>query len=558
MDSPGVRKRDRALRRTATAAAALALLWALMGPGARPALAVEPALPGFEQLEAEGARIGEIRVVTENIFDTSDPLEDNALFRAANRLHIRTRPGVVERRLLFRTGEPVSVSRIDETERLLRASRYLYDVRIRPLAVRDGVVDIEVRTRDTWTFEPGLSLSRSGGANASSVSIREQNLLGTGTALSLGRFSNVDRSGTQFAVAMDQVGDTWVGVEYGESVNSDGERRVARIVRPFYGLDARWAAGASWLDDDRVEAVYEAGEVTARYRHVLTQGEIFAGLSTGRVAGWVRRTSAGLRIDDHAYRNEPGEAPPARLNPDERLRGPFVRVELIEDRYEKSRNIDQIARIEYLPLGIGAMGEIGRATTALGSSRDAWFYAMRISRGFEPRGRQRLLAAAQLSGRHADGRIERLRIGAQLRYHLPHAGRFGFYGGLQLDALENPAPLDLLQIGGDSGLRGYPLRYQSGTRRVLLTLEERAYSDWYLFRLFRVGAAAFFDVGRAWGGEPDNAFNPGWLANVGIGLRIGVDRASFGNVMHLDLAVPLNPDPTMQRVQFLLTTKASF
>ena len=42
------------------------------------------------------------------------------------------RPGVIERMLLFKSGEPVSVRLIEETERLLRSNGYLYDVSIRP------------------------------------------------------------------------------------------------------------------------------------------------------------------------------------------------------------------------------------------------------------------------------------------------------------------------------------------------------------------------------------------------------------------------------------------
>jgi hypothetical protein len=49
------------------------------------------------------------------------------------------------------------------------------------------------------------------------------------------------------------------------------------------------------------------------------------------------------------------------------------------------------------------------------------------------------------------------------------------------------------------GLRGYPLRYESGTSRGLLTVEQRFYTDWYPFRLVRFGAAIFGDVGRTWG-----------------------------------------------------------
>ena len=94
---------------------------------------------------------------------------------------------MIERQLLFKSGEPVSVRLIEETERLLRSNRYLYDVQFRPVAVHDGVVDIEVVTRDTWSLDPGFSAGRSGGANTSGFKLREYNLLGTGTSISLGR-----------------------------------------------------------------------------------------------------------------------------------------------------------------------------------------------------------------------------------------------------------------------------------------------------------------------------------------------------------------------------------
>ena len=127
------------------------------------------ALPSFAELEAAGARIGEIRISPRNIFDTGNPSEDKPLFRLANSLHVVTRPEVILRALLFASGEPVSARVIEETERLLRANRYVYDVQIRPMAVRDGVVDVEVLTRDTWSIDPGVSFGRAGGANRSAL-----------------------------------------------------------------------------------------------------------------------------------------------------------------------------------------------------------------------------------------------------------------------------------------------------------------------------------------------------------------------------------------------------
>src|SRR5262245_58104074 len=132
-------------------------------------------LPSFEELEALGAVIATIRVDPRDIFDLSDPRESSWPYRLANRLHVRTRPQTVARQLLFKTGERVSARTIAETERLLRGNRYLHDVEIRPVAYRDGVVDIEVITRDSWTLDPGLSIARSGGANSSRAYVNEKN-----------------------------------------------------------------------------------------------------------------------------------------------------------------------------------------------------------------------------------------------------------------------------------------------------------------------------------------------------------------------------------------------
>ena len=64
--------------------------------------------------------------------------------------------------------------------------------------------------------------------------------------------------------------------------------------------------------------------------------------------------------------------------------------------------------------------------------------------------------------------------------------------------------------------------------------------------------------GRAWEGANQNTANPGWLSDVGLGLRIFSGRAAFGNVLHLDIAFPLNPDPAIASYQFLVKTKTSF
>jgi outer membrane protein assembly factor BamA len=514
-----------------------------------------PRLPTFAQLEAAGARIGEIRIVPEDIFDLSDPRENNFFFRLANKLHINTRPEVIRRLLLFQPGEKVSVQAIEETERQLRNKAYFYDASIRPLAYADGVVDLEVRTRDTWSFDLGIGVSRAGGENTGRLSVKEDNILGTGISVGVGYTSDVDRKGVQFEVSDSNLFGTRGTIAAAHAENDDGRNSTFSLARPFYALDARWAAGFGVSSNDGLNAIYNAGNVEAEYRHRRTSGDAFGGWSPGLIRGWTQRYSLGVFHQDDTYELEPGKPVPERLPDDLNLSGPFLRFELIEDAYRKDTNVNLIGRIEDFSFGVQTMLQLGHALESLGSTRDAWLYSASVSDGVDITNTSFLLLNAGTSGRD---RGENQALSGAARYYHRVGRRLLYYTALSAEAVHNPDAPGPLTIGGDSGLRGYPLRYQTGERRVLFTAEARAYTDWYPFRLFRVGGAVFYDTGRAWHGENVNTTNSGWLRDVGFGLRLLSARTSKGNVLHADFAFPLDPDPSIKRVQFLVKTKVAF
>lgn len=513
----------------------------------------------FRELEAAGATIGEVRVDARNIFDLADPREDNWLFRLANALHVRTRSEVIRRDLLFRPGERVSARLIEETERLLLSRSYFYEVSIVPANHRDGVVDVEVVTRDTWTINLNAKYSRSGGRNATKIGIQDTNVAGTALTLGFLQTSDPDRKGTEFEGSYAQAFDGHTQVAYQQGDYDDGFRKLATISRPFYALDTRWAYGGVWEKYSRVDPVYNAGDNVAGFRHASDGGEAYAGWSRGLVEGWVQRFSGGVYARDDTYSREPDEIAPVPFPVDHKVRGPFIRHELVEDDFVRTRNRDQIARTEFAQMGFHSQVQVTRALEGWGSTRSSWLYAARASDGY-------VLApghdvhATVTAERRIDTRGEPLdRQGMLLHYYAPQSRRAAFYGSLSLDRVGSGAAApDLLSLGGDNGLRGYPLRYQHGERRALLTLEQRYYTDWYPFRLLRVGGAAFFDVGRAWKGANRNIANPGWLSDAGVGLRLAVDRTAFANVLHIDVAVPFNRAPGIERVEVVVRSKLTF
>ena len=516
------------------------------------------ALPSFAELEAAGAVIGRIHVNPQQIFNLDDPRESGWFYRLANRLHIRTRPEVIERQLLFKPGDYVSVRVIDETERLLRSGRFLHDVQIRPVAYHDGVVDIEVLTRDSWSLEPGVSVARAGGVNSSRSSLIERNFLGSGVSVGVGYSSNVDRAGLEFSLRNRNLFGTRTALDVSYANLTDGTQWAFGLARPFYSLDTRQAMGFSAAHNDVVTNIYEQGVKVSQYRSVSDLWDVYGGWSPGRIGNWTNRYTVGLSSSSAVYEVDPEHPPPTRLPADLTLTGPYLRFEAIEDVYEKVQNRDQIGRAEFFAMGFQSRVQLGRALSALGSTESSWLYSASASKGFGTARVQALLLSASFSGRLNDGaRVNQL-ISGSARYYLPQGPNALFTASLSGDVYRRPDVPAPLQLGGDNGLRGYPLNFQSGERRMLLTLEERLYADWHPYRLLRVGGAIFFDAGRAWNGAGAVSAGQHVLTDMGFGMRITDSRSSLGSVLHLDLAFPLNARDQVRSVQFIIKSQRSF
>ncbi len=515
-------------------------------------------LPTFEQLEAEGAIIGEIRIDNQDVFDLDDPKENNALYRFANKLHIRTRPSIIRRALLFKSGEPVSAQVMEESERLLFSSGFLYEATIRPIAYHDGVVDIEVITKDTWTLDPGIGFSRTGGDNRSSVGLAELNLFGTGVAIGYKRSDTDGDTTERFDYSHPLLFGTRGVLDYVYEKFEDGDLQVLSLVRPFYALDARWSTGVSGFTSDRLVSTFANDVLTSQYRAQRDSASVFGGWSKGLIDGWTRRYSVGLDYTKVVNSLVPGLPPPDTLPDDEIRVSPFVRFDIIEDNFAKLTNRDQIERAEYFELGFRANIKLGYAATALGSTRPAWSYTAAISNGFEMKDERLLVATAAVTGVYTEGNDEDQLFSGGLKYYIPRSDRALTFFGLAADVARDPRISTQLTLGGNNGLSGYPTDFQRGDRRVLLNFEQRLYTDWYPFRLFRIGGAVFFNAGSAWGDEATDSSEPDWLADVGFGLRVFSIRSAFGAVWHLDFAFPINPADDIPSYQVLLRRKTSF
>ena len=515
-------------------------------------------LPDAAALEAQGAIIGDITFEKANVFDLSDPEENGAFYRLANFIHVVTKDKVIEKQLLFESGEAYSKRLTEESERVLRENRYLFDAKIKPVRYQNGVVDLSVATRDLWSLQPEISISRKGGENSTTIGLEESNLLGSGRRVRFMRDEDVDRDQTIFDISDRHVGNSWVSAAIRFSDNSDGHSNALSAVRPFHELDARWSAGLRLWDDERRDALYELGNEAAEYQQERDYYSAFGGWSKGLQNGRARRWTAGIVYDDNQFGPVVDGSLAATIPDNRKLVYPFIGFELVEDQFETSTNRDQISRTEDFMMGNHVAATLGWSDESFGADRDALMLSAVAGRGFGSLQKNALLFSGSIRGRLESGKAVNSLLTVGARYYRTQSEKRLFFtsvsatAGQELD-LDNP-----VRLGGDTGLRGYPLRYQNGESKLLVTVEQRYFTDWYPLRLVRVGAAIFADAGRVWGPNPLAEERMDWLADVGFGLRLALTRSASRKVIHVDVAFPLGGDTTIDDVQFLLESRRSF
>jgi outer membrane protein assembly factor BamA len=516
-------------------------------------------VPADELMEAAGAVIGTIDIDIRNIFDQSDPRERSGLFRLADDLHLRTERSTIRAQLLFASGDKYRARKLAETERALRLLTYVYDAHIVPVHYSDGKVDVKVITKDVWTLSPGISFARAGGSNATSFNLQDTNFLGWGKTVQVSHGSTVDRTSNTAAWTDPNVfGSHWTSAAtYVDS--SDGTTRSLQIAEPFYSLDTPWSVKMSGLGFDRTVSRYNLGNIVDQFKDNQASYELSGGISSGLVDGWVKRLLFGMHYDRNIFIPTPLTATPVKdLPPDRTLSYPFVGFDILQDNYKKVGDENEIGRTEDLYFGTEVTGSVGWSNSAFGADRGALLLAATVVKGFELPVEQQVFLTGDFSTRVAGGRPRNLMADAGAKYYWRWHEDCLLYAAAAATVTDSLDPEMQILLGGDNGLRGYPLRYESGTSRALVTVEQRFFTDWYPFRLARVGAAVFADAGRTWGSGVIGNSDPGLLRDVGFGLRLGNTRTGLGNVLHVDFAFPLSNIAGIQKFQFLVQTFRSF
>jgi outer membrane protein assembly factor BamA len=418
---------------------------------------------------------------------------------------------------------------------------------------------VDVWVRDAWSLEPDLKLSRSGGETEYGFGLSEDNLFGRGKSLTASFSSDVDRDETLIGYSDSNVRGSRTRLDVGFANTSDGDRIRLDAGRPFYAFDTRWSIAGNLLDDERIDSIYDVGEVIDEFKHETRLVSIQGGLSHGLVDGKANRWFAGFTYEKDKFLPTSDMPQPLLLPANRKLAYPWIGWQFIAEDFRQMSELNAMGRIEDVSLGLDMFVNVGLASEEFGSDRRATIVTAGARKGWEPgeSGRLLLFDATAKTRDERDG-LHNSVVAARARYYHRNFGNQLFSASLTTVFANKLDAENQVLLGGDNGLRGYPLRYQSGERSAVVTIEQRFFTDWYPFRLLRVGYAFFMDAGRVWGADSRGTPRLGNLYDLGVGLRLTSPRASSGSVVHIDLAFPLNGDPSIDNVQLVVEKKASF
>ncbi len=519
-------------------------------------------------------KISRITITRLNIFNTQAKDENNPLFKFANRINWVTDEAVIKSQLLVSEGTKFDAEQVAESERLLRATPYLYDARIYAQDDCQGGVVLHVVTQDVWTLLPEISFSRSGGDNKTRIGFRDSNLLGLGKRLSLTRTTEKERSGYSIVYDDPNIYHTrYRGrIEYAD--NSDGKRHYGALSLPFFSLSSEYSYGAQHLYFERERSQYLRATEVNRFKQTTRLNTAYVAKAFFNTPNWTKRLYGGVHFQQENYQDLVNTA--FSVSEERDYAYPYVAYSLFENRYEKHTNIDAIARVEDLHLGWDLYAQLGYGGSALDNDQARLAFNIKAQKAYFPKNDVLMRFYVHSHGywqtkrNHGEDVFVNAGINALYKMTPNNAwyGAFNYYRGHNLSAQNQ------LTLGGEQGLRGYPNDYLAGNRLMLATLEKRFYLKTHLFQLFNVGAAAFFDIGysartstlaKRYLNDPRFEYslisqNPiGRIhKNVGIGLRLAPSRSHLGTMIHIDLAYPIDKSAFTDSLQWLVTVKQHF
>jgi len=460
--------------------------------------------------------------VNRNVFDLQEADAPGFIARLANRLHTRTRAGVIRSTLLVNPGDRYDSARVAESERALRNLFVFSRVRIDTTRL-DGRLALRVATADGWSTKPQIGYSSAGGDVTWLAGLVEENLLGTATSLTAVYNKTPDRSIFHLGYLSPHFFSRRTRLELSYKGKSDGKQGDWLLGMPFYETAARRALMTDGEAASERILVFRDGDTSAIVERRALRVAIAAGfalrattqdyLRLWLAAQWRRENfdSVGTTAFPRSVFGTVGVG----------MDVGHVRFQVLE-RFNSYSRREDVDMSQLFHVGVWAAprawgyrsGQAGVGPELSTQLAAPW------RRGFAV-----LRAAA--NGVFTTGVPDSVRVAGALTIASQDLRNQTLVFHVEGAALRRPKPGAEFDLwSSQNGPRVFGIHQFTGTRMVWLALEDRLLVTDDLWGLMGVGVAPFLDYGGAW--YADEPARVGGA--VGLSLRIGPTRAVRGDV----------------------------
>jgi hypothetical protein len=475
----------------------------------------------------EGKIIRNINVVTFDPFGYSvaDTIVANQNFvrKAGNGMHIKTRGIAIRNLLLFHKNQPFNSLLVKESERLIRAQKYVHDVAFSVVAtgIESDSVDVFIRELDRWSITPAGSVS----TTKMFVSLTDINFLGSGhefqNTFSRNFTTGVNSFNTEYYIP--NIRNTWINAKLRYSFDGNGNfTRGLAVDRPFFSPLAKWAAGVTVLSQFKTDTLDAINPAYVPYSLRFNTQDLWAGKAI-RIFKYrgddelitnLILTARYLRV---RYSEKPLEQnDPFNIYSDEDFY--LGGIGITSRNYVQDKYIFKFGIIEDVP--VGKVYSLTAGYQVRNNSRRLYL-GMRFSLGdYYKWGylSSNLEYGTFFNASHAEQGI--FTAGINYSTVLFEIGKWKFrqFVKPQITIGINWFPYDSLTLNDGYGLEGFKSPVLSGTRRLLLTLQTQSYAPWN-FLGFRFGPFLSCSFGMI-GDDADGLKNSKVYSQVGLGVLI--------------------------------------
>jgi hypothetical protein len=525
-----------------------------------------------EESAPTGKTVERIVVATRAVIDEYEPWPS-----FLNLFHVVTAPDVVERELLFKTGQPWDSDRAYESERNLRSYLFLSVSKI--VAAKgsspDRVVAVIV-TKDRWSLRLNSDFSYIGSTlEYLLLEIEEQNLVGRTKRVSgdfqlnlasfaFGQSVNDPRvNGTRIAAS-----ERATLIFNRESGRPEGYTASLSVGQPLYSLDTRWAWSVTGslrndlfrlFSNQQIAQVPLAGQnVPFVYRQRVADATAAVTRSYGRA--YKQNVSVGARVygRDFSLPAGPVALTPAAIDAfrsnylpaNENAALALVNYQAFRAEYRMVTDLQTFSLTEDLRLGPTTELELRAGSFLEGNAALGWTWLfanddiLTLSASAAARNQSGRLAGRDWVNQTYSLQLRNISPAFWERWLRVHAfARYTRRFGDLNRTLET--------LGGDGPLRGYPSAYLVGSQVLTTNLELRTRS--IRIASAHIGAAAFHDAGTAFV-RPENFH---LFQSVGAGLRVLFPEFNRA-VIRADFGMPLEATPGTTPTYFALEFGQAF